>query len=243
MPLHLQTRLLRVLQEREITRLGATAPIPVDVRVIAATHQPLQQMIAERRFRQDLYYRINTLRLVLPPLRERREDVALLTDHFVARFARELNKPGVVLPADTRAALRAHRWPGNVRELQSVLKQALLRMSGNVLLPDFLPPAVTGKPRPTPIDPVDPAATAPRDPLDWDRFVGERFDAGSRDLYAECLSLMERQLFTRVLARTGGNQVKAAEALGITRGTLRTKLRALGLHVERTVSSDPEPVE
>ncbi len=238
-----QAKLLRVLQDQRFERVGGSETVATDVRLIAATNADLEAMTAAGTFRKDLFFRLNVFAIDLPPLRDRGDDLDLLTDHFVARFARELNKPGVVLPADTRAALRAHRWPGNVRELQSVLKQALLRMSGNVLLPDFLPPAVTGKPRPTPIDPVDPAATAPRDPLDWDRFVGERFDAGSRDLYAECLSLMERQLFTRVLARTGGNQVKAAEALGITRGTLRTKLRALGLHVERTVSSDPEPVE
>ena len=123
MPLHLQTRLLRVLQEREITRLGATAPIPVDVRVIAATHQPLQQMIAERRFRQDLYYRINTLRLVLPPLRERREDVALLAQVLVERCLQRQGH-GVL---DARRALAplmprllAYGWPGNVRELENV---------------------------------------------------------------------------------------------------------------------------
>ncbi len=123
MPLHLQTRLLRVLQEREITRLGATAPIPVDVRVIAATHQPLQQMIAERRFRQDLYYRINTLRLVLPPLRERREDVALLAQVLVERCLQRQGHGAL----DARRALAplmprllAYGWPGNVRELENV---------------------------------------------------------------------------------------------------------------------------
>ncbi|WP_286185935.1 propionate catabolism operon regulatory protein PrpR [Acidovorax cavernicola] len=125
MPLALQTRLLRVLQEREITRLGSNAPIPVNVRVIAATHQPLQDMIAERRFRQDLYYRINTLRLTLPPLRERREDIAPLAQSLVAQCLQRL-QAGI----DAREALApllprlvAHDWPGNVRELENIAER------------------------------------------------------------------------------------------------------------------------
>jgi DNA-binding NtrC family response regulator len=236
-----QAKLLRVLQEQKFERVGGTETVVTDVRLIAATNADLEEMTAGGRFRKDLFFRLNVFAIDLPPLRDRGSDLDLLTDHFVARFARELNRPGTVLPPDTRAALRAHPWPGNVRELQSVLKQSLLRMSGNVLLPDFLPQAVTGKAKPPVVKPADP--TGARDLLDWDRFVSERYDDGSRDLYAECLAVMERQLFTRVLARTGGNQVKAAEALGITRGTLRTKLRALGLHVERTISSEPEATE
>ena len=125
MPLPLQTRLLRVLQEREITRLGSTAPIPIDVRVIAATHQPLQAMIAERRFRQDLYYRVNTLRLALPPLRERRADIAPLAQALVAqclqRLQARIDAQQALAPLLPR--LIAHDWPGNVRELENIAER------------------------------------------------------------------------------------------------------------------------
>jgi propionate catabolism operon transcriptional regulator len=122
MPLSLQTRLLRVLQEREIIRVGGVAPIPVDVRVIAATHQPLQQMMAERRFRQDLYYRINTLRLGLPPLRERLDDIGALAHMLVARSLARLGSTldAAQVLAPLMPYLVAYAWPGNVRELENI---------------------------------------------------------------------------------------------------------------------------
>ena len=176
----------------------------------------------------------------LPPLRQRGDDIDLLTDYYLARFATEFNRPVPVVPAETREALRRYRWPGNVRELQSALKQGLLQMRGGVLLPDFLPVLQKA----APVESAE-AGTAPgpapgRPALDWDRFIVERLDAGSRDVYAECLAVLERQLLTRVLERTGGNQLRAAELLGITRGSLRHKLRSLGLTIERGVSADDD---
>jgi two-component system nitrogen regulation response regulator GlnG len=237
-----QVKLLRVLQEQRFERVGGTETIQTDVRLIAATNADLEKLVAAGRFRSDLYFRLNVFAIRLPPLRERGDDLELLTDFYLSRFTRELGRPMPVVPTETRAVLSRYAWPGNVRELQSILKQALLRMSGAVLLDDFMPPTVA-----TPV--LAPAeGTTPTAPsLDWDRFVKERLEAGSRDLYGECLALMERQLLTRVLERTGGNQLRAAELLGITRGSLRHKLRALGLSIERSVSAedeephDPEP--
>ena len=241
LPLLAQVKLLRVLQEQRFERVGGNETVQTDVRVIAATNADLEQLVAAGRFRTDLFFRLNVFTIKLPPLRHRGEDIDLLTDYYLTRFARELGRPAAVVPDDTRTALRAYPWPGNVRELQSVLKKAVLQMSGTVLLPDFLPlPA-----RPRPDDPPLTPAAAPevRPPLDWDRFVTERLDAGSHDLYADCLSVMERQLLTRVLQRTGGNQLRAAELLGITRSSLRHKLRALGISIERAVYADDDPGE
>ena len=240
LPLLSQVKLLRAIQEQRFERVGGTETIQTNVRVIAATNADLEKLVAGGRFRSDLYFRLNVFTILLPPLRLRGDDLDLLTDYYLTRFAAEFSRPVPVVPAETREALRRYRWPGNVRELQSALKQGLLQMSGGVLLPDFLPVLQTA----ASVEPAE-AGTAPgpvpgRPALDWDRFIVERLDAGSRDVYAECLAVLERQLLTRVLERTGGNQLRAAELLGITRGSLRHKLRSLGLTIERGVSADDD---
>jgi DNA-binding NtrC family response regulator len=239
MPLLAQVKLLRVLQEQAFERVGGEETVRTDVRVLAATNADLEKRVAEGRFRADLFFRLTGFVIRLPPLRERGDDLDLLTDHYLAKFGREFGKPAPAVPPETRAALRAYPWPGNVRELQSVLRQGLLRMSGSVLLPDYLPL------QPSAAAGASPAARLAegRPALDWERFIADRLAAGSKDLYAECLAVMEEQLLTRVLTRTGGNQLRAAELLGITRGSLRHKLRALGLTVERSVSKDDSPDE
>ena len=229
-----QVKMLRVLQERTFERVGGTETVRSDVRIIAATNADLEAEVADGGFRSDLFFRLNVFSIKLPPLRDRGDDLDLLLDHFVARFAAEFGRSVAAVPADTRAVLRAYPWPGNVRELQSVLKQALLTMSGGVLLRDYLP---IGKPRPEASGPADGRGEG-RSPADWDRLIAAHQARGSTDLYAECVAAMERQLFTNVLRATAGNQLRAAELLGITRGTLRVKLKALGIVVERTVSSE-----
>ncbi len=226
-----QTKLLRVLQDQTFERVGGNETIRTDVRLIAATNHDLEKLVAEGEFRKDLYYRLSSFTIKLPPLRERGEDVTLLVDHFLRRFSRELNKEAKVVAPEALEVLRKYHWPGNLRELQSVLKQALLHASGPILLPGFLPP----------LGGAEAAALAEgADGRDWDAFIGGRLEAGSQDLYAELMGQVERHLLTRVLTHTGGNQLQAAKILGITRGSLRTKIRALGITIGRSVSADDE---
>jgi two-component system, NtrC family, response regulator AtoC len=228
-----QAKVLRLLQEQRFERLGGSETVQTDVRLIAATNADLEKMVEDGRFRRDLYFRLNVFTITLPPLRERGEDVGVLIEHYIARFARELNKPVTEVAPDAVAALRAYQWPGNVRELQSALKQSLLRMSGSALLADFLPDPVR---RPT----NGAASPEPGPGFDWDAFVGGRIAAGSENLYAEALERMEREVLVRVLKHTDGNQLQAARILGITRGSLRNKIRALGISIARSVWSDGE---
>ena len=234
LPLLAQVKLLRVLQEQCFERVGGTETIRTDIRLIAATNAGLEQFVAAGKFRSDLYFRLNVFTIALPPLRERGDDLDLLTDYFLARFARELERPLPAMPPETRSSLRQYSWPGNIRELQSILKQALLQMNGSVLLPSFLPASVL-TPSAAPA-----ASNGGGAALNWDRFVSERLAAGSHDIYAESLALMERQLLTRVLDQTGGNQLRAAELLGITRGSLRYKLKALNISIRAVCSEDEQ---
>jgi two-component system nitrogen regulation response regulator GlnG len=232
-----QTKLLRVLQEQQFERVGGNETIRTDVRLIAATNHDLEELVPSGRFRGDLYYRLSVFTIRLPSLRERGEDIRLLIDHFVKRFSHELGKDVQMVAPEAVEVLRRYGWPGNVRELQSVLKQALLHATGPVLLPDFLPASVRGK-EVTVEGNGGPAALP-----DWDRFLAERLQAGSSDLYAEALGLMERRLLTAVLRHTGGNQLQAAKILGITRGSLRNKIRTLGISIGRSVSLEDEAAE
>ena len=240
MPLLAQVKLLRVLQEQRFERVGGNETIRTDVRVIAATNADLENRVDTRRFRQDLYFRLNGFAIRLPPLRERDDDIDLLIDFYLARFARAFGRPDPVLTPEARAILKAHQWPGNVRELQSILKQALLQSGGAVILPDNLTIADAKLHRGIPSLAIAPIAAVERPPIDWDRYVADRLESGSNELYAECMALMERQLLTRVLQRTGGNQLRAAERLGITRSSLRYKLRILGLIIEKGVRADDD---
>jgi DNA-binding NtrC family response regulator len=225
-----QTKLLRVLQEQRFERVGGNETITTDVRLLAATNHDLERAVEEGVFRRDLYYRLSVFTIKLPPLRERLEDLPLLVEHFLKRFSRELGKEVQCAAPETLETFQQHAWPGNLRELQSVLKQGLLQATGSVLIPDFLPP-LTGPERREKM-----AASA----ADWNEFISDRLRAGSQDLYAEALAQLERQLLTRVLQQTGGNQLQAAKILGITRGSLRTKIRALGIVIERSISAEED---
>ena len=233
-----QVKMLRVLQERRFERVGGEETVATDVRLIAATNADLGAMAEDGRFRKDLYFRLNVFAVRLPPLRDRGDDVPLLIDHYVRRYGQELGKPVPTVAAEAMAALRAYPWPGNVRELQSVLKQALLQMRGAALLPEDLPAAITGAGGYPPEFADPPAAAA--NGFDWDGFVTGRIAAGADNLYAEGLERMEREVLMRVLRHTNGNQLQAARILGITRGSLRTKIRTLGISISREVWSDDD---
>lgn len=224
MPPLTQTKILRVLQEQQFERVGGGEAIQTDVRVIAATNRDLGEAIAAGRFRSDLFYRLNVYTIRLPPLRERGEDLPLLAAHFLRRFGRELRKEMRDIAPATLEILRRYSWPGNVRELQSVLKQALIQATGPILLPGFLPPALSGAP--------ETVASAESPAIDMEKFITRRLQAGTVNLYAEWLSLGERDLIGRVLRHTEGNRLRAAKILGINRSTLRIKIAALGIPVD-----------
>jgi two-component system nitrogen regulation response regulator GlnG len=231
MPLPAQAKVLRVLQEQAFERLGGNETIRTDVRLIAATHRDLNAWSAEGKFRLDLYYRLGVFTIHLPPLRERGDDLALLARFYLRRGSREMGRPVREIAPEALERLRGYSWPGNVRELQSVLKQALLRAHGPVLLPDFLPEL--------PEAPAAPAAQ-PGGGFDPEAFLRRRLGPDVRDLYAETHRELDRLLLPRVLDYTGGNQARAALLLGVARRTLRQKLRDLGLHVTHSVEADED---
>jgi nitrogen regulation protein NR(I) len=231
----LQAKILRVLQEQSFERVGGTETIHTDVRVIAATHQNLEAMVERNEFRADLYYRLNGFTINLPPLRERHEDLCLLLEHLLARFSRELGKQVHGIAPDALQALLSYSWPGNVRELQSVVRQAILQASGPILVADALPELARPQPQgPRPLEP-----TSTRDDAHALRdFIDDRIREGSTSLYAECLERMERSLLTKVLDACSGNQSQASRTLGITRSSLRHKIRHLGIMIDQVVSVD-----
>jgi len=201
----LQVKLLRVLQEREIERVGGTRRIPVDVRIIAATNGDLKRAIAGGAFREDLYYRLNVVPIAVPPLRSRRHDVPLLVDHFVRKYNQRFGKRVSGLAPEALAALEDYRWPGNVRELQNVIERAVALGEGPMVQLEDLP---------------------------MDVVMGERHlregDAPALPL-AEALDQVERQIVSRVLERVRWSQNEAAEILGLHRNTLLRKIAKWGL--------------
>lgn len=230
-----QSKLLRVLQEQRFERVGGNETIKTDVRIIAATNRDLEKMVESAEFRADLYYRLNGFTIKLPSLRERKEDILVLLEHFLSTFNRELGKSVRDIAPEALELLVQYHWPGNVRELQSVLKQSLLQTTGPVLLADFLPPEVRGiSEREKERREAGPAGSS------LESFVDERLALGSEDLYAEALALMERAVLTRVLRHTAGNQSWAAKILGITRGSLRNKIRLLRISIDQVVTVDDE---
>jgi DNA-binding NtrC family response regulator len=229
-----QVKLLRVLQQQQFERLGGNSTITVDTRVIAATNRDLDDLVSRGLFREDLLYRLNGFTIRIPPLRERDGDVPLLVEHAIARFGPSMGKQVVGISGSAMEILEAYSWPGNVRELHSIVRQAILQTTGPVILPEFLPSEVMGG-----------RASAASDnghshgptTSDLSHFVKQRLAAGSTALYAEGIERLERQLLPAVLEHTGGNQSVAARILGITRGSLRNKLRSLGITVNQVVSS------
>ncbi len=197
----LQVKLLRALQEREVMRVGGTERIRIDVRIVAATNQDLERAVREGRFREDLYYRLNVIPIVLPPLRERRTDIALLVDHFLAKYGGSRRRAA---SEDALKTLMAYDWPGNVRELESVIERALLLGEGDVVVPADLPASVRS------------GAGAAKRATDI-----EIPDAGI-DLEA-----VERSLIVKAIEKAGGNVTRAARLLGLSRRTLQYRLEKM----------------
>jgi len=203
MSLPLQAKILRVLQEREVERVGGTSPVSVDVRLIAATHRDLEKDVRAGRFREDLYYRLAVVTVQLPALRERGDDLRGLVDHYLEQYAREYGRPVHSISREALAILRGYSWPGNVRQLKNVIESAVLLADGDTLLPCHLPPEVLSP--------------------DF------RPDTHEAMVTLVTLSELERRHIQKVLAVSGGQMNVAADILGIHRNTLRRKLAEYNL--------------
>jgi two-component system nitrogen regulation response regulator GlnG len=223
MPLASQAKVLRLLQEQSFERVGGSETVRTDVRLIAATHRDLKAWSDQGKFRPDLYYRLGDFTIHLPSLRERGDDLSLLVQLFLRRFNRELGREVREVASEAMERLRSYAWPGNIRELQSVLKQAMLKATGPVLVSAFLPESL-GRPTTT-------SEATPEDEgvLLVEPFLRRRMEAGSQQIYQEAHQHLDRLLLPLVLQRTDGNKLQAARVLGITRKTLRLRLHALGL--------------
>ncbi|MBO9715820.1 MAG: nitrogen regulation protein NR(I) [Pseudoxanthomonas sp.] len=221
MPASLQTRLLRVLAEGEFFRVGGRELIRVDVRVIAATHQDLEALVQQGRFRADLLHRLNVVRLQIPPLRERRSDIPLLADTFLHRAARKLGAGAKRFDPAALAALQAMDWPGNVRELQNLCWRLAALAPGETITVSDLEDVQAPTPGTVP-------TSAPSAPAEWDRQLGQWalacLQAGARELHAEARDRFDQALLNAALQHTGGRRVEAAALLGVGRNTVTRKL-------------------
>ncbi len=204
LPMPVQVKLLRVLQERRIERLGGGEPIDIDVRVIAATHQPMEKMVAEGRFREDLYYRLNVIRIDLPPLRDRPEDIPLLTEFFCQKYARRDSTPPDVSPEAMQMLLKSE-WPGNIRQLENAIERACVTARSETILPQHLPPDLSksgGVKRPFHVD--------------LSKTLTEQL--------AELVSAYEERYLRKALRKTRGHVGKCAAITGLSRRTITDKI-------------------
>jgi two-component system nitrogen regulation response regulator GlnG len=234
MPLEAQTRLLRVLQSGEYTTVGGRMPIRADVRIVAATHRDLRQLIRQGLFREDLFYRINVVPIRLPPLRERSEDIPALVRHFLAQAGAE-GLPGKSLDQPAMERLKTYRWPGNVRELENLVRRLTALYAQEVIGADVIESElaeamVPGEPAAAPVNEGLGAAV--------ERHLKEYYAAHkdalpAAGLYDRVLREVERPLILLTLTATRGNQIRAAQLLGLNRNTLRKKIRELDIEVMR----------
>jgi len=202
---NVQTKLLRVLQEKEITHLGGTSSIPVDVRVITATNRNLEVALKNGRFREDLYFRLNVIPIIIPPLRERREDIPILLEHFVIKTCRENNKPLMKISDQTLEMCLNYEWPGNVRELENAVENAIVLGEGDTIIPEFLPLSIFSDPT--------------------REIFSELNEKVNDDSYRKKIDYAERMILKDAINKAGGNKSKAAKNLNISLRTMRYKIK------------------
>ncbi len=228
MPLELQAKLLRVLQEKEITRTGGSQTMKIDVRIVAATNQKLLEQVQEKQFREDLYYRLNVVPISLPSLRERKEDIPALVDFFLQQAQKDLGVSTIECSKEAIEKLQRHSWPGNIRELENVIKRAALLSPNHVLMPaDF--PGLLGSQAGDSQDESLEVLVARKLENSLAQMNLQELD----NLYEMVLQQVERPLINIILQKTRGNQVRTAEILGINRNTLRKKINLLEIDVKR----------
>ena len=234
-----QTKILRVLQSGTFERVGGNQPITVDVRVIAATNKPLEEAVASRQFREDLFYRLNVVRIAVPPLRERAGDIPLLVNYFLRKFATPPQAPKAI-SRDALAALGRYAWPGNVRELENAIRRALVVSKGDAILPADLPAEVTGGQSAPTASTVPSPAAAPGGPGaalpgEIPALAQALFKIARRDPKMKLIPAVERELIIQALLETKGNQVQASKLLGITRATLRSRIEKFRIRQELAI--------
>jgi two-component system nitrogen regulation response regulator GlnG len=232
MPLQLQSKILRVLQEGEYSRVGGTATLKSDVRIVAATNKNLEQEVAEKKFREDLFYRLNVVRIQLPPLRQRIEDVRLLAEYFLNKVATRQRLPRLKISEDAIKVLEGHNWPGNVRELENTIQRACVFSTSDVLLPKDIPiGAVSGGSESNDLN-----GDGMSQVISKEMAIEALIKAAEADSSMQLLPWLEREFTLHAMRATGGNQVRAARLLGITRATLRKRLEIFGITKEMNIS-------
>lgn len=225
MPAELQTRLLRVLADNEFYPVGAHSPIKVNVRIIAATHQNLESLVAQGRFREDLFHRLNVIRIHIPPLRDRQQDIGLLMRHFLYQSAKELGTEVKILKPKAEAFLSSLKWPGNVRQLENTCRWLTVMASGREIHIEDLPPELSQSTHDSSIEEATPS--------DWEgllqNWVKQQLAAGQHDIAKHAIASMETLLIQTALSHTHGRKHEAALLLGYGRNTLTRKLKELNI--------------
>lgn len=221
MPLQVQSKILRVLQEGEFSRVGGNQTIRTNVRIVCATNKILEEEVARKTFREDLFYRLNVVRIHLPPLRSRQEDIRLLAEYFLQKITHQKHRPQLKLSEEAARVLEGYQWPGNVRELENTMQRASVLATADVLLPKDIPLGQVSSVAAEPVSSVGSGGTV-------EQSIEALFDAAAADPSIQLLPWLEREFTLRAMEKTGSNQVRAAKLLGITRATLRKRLERNG---------------
>jgi two-component system nitrogen regulation response regulator GlnG len=234
MPIQLQSKILRVLQDGQFSRVGGNEALRSDVRIITATNKNLEQEVSAKNFREDLFYRLNVVRIQLPPLRQRPEDIRLLAEYFLRKVATRQRLPQLELSEEAAKVLESHSWPGNVRELENVIQRACVLATSDLILPKDLP---LGQDAPTASGPETTLPSAvPQEPITTDSAIAALLKAAQQDPNVQLLPWLEREFTLFAMKTTKGNQVRAAKLLGITRATLRKRIERFAITRELTIS-------
>lgn len=229
MPLELQAKLLRVLQEKEITRTGGNQTLRVDVRIVAATNQNIGELVEQKLFREDLYYRLNVVPINLPTLQQRKSDIPALVEFFLQRAQEDLGVNAFECSKEALSLLKRYNWPGNIRELENIIKRATLLSPNNILMPSDFPGLLTGQGQKNQDESLE-SLVARKLENSLSQMDLHELD----NLYEMVLHQVERPLINIILQQTRGNQVRTAEILGINRNTLRKKIKILEIDVKRS---------
>ena len=248
MPLPVQSKILRVLQEGEFSRLGGNVTLHADVRIVAATNKNLEQEVSRKRFREDLFYRLNVVRVHLPPLRQRIEDIRLLCEYFMAKISLQKHLPRLHLSEEALKVMELYQWPGNVRELENTLQRASVLATTDVLLPKDIPLGVVATNGLAPVEnsgartegeaeqsPSSPSAAETSPSFTTQAAIELLFQAAGQDKSLQLLPWLEREFTIAAMKLTRGNQLKAAKILGVTRATLRKRIERFGITRELNI--------